>query len=133
MRVIKSESQQAEHPAVAGHSALPDAQDRQWLAQHFRLVKENVTEPAANDHAKERAAGDKVADPLRRQIGVPSFGQPKENEIAGDEREHISQAIPSGSDIAVNPKNDRIQIVEVVREHFVRRLCATFSTCAIKL
>ena len=105
---------------MARHAAFPDAQDRQRLAQHFRLVEENVAEPPANDHAKERAAGDKVAYALRRQIGISAFGQPKENEIAGDKREHISEPIPSRPDIVVNPKNNRIEIVQIISEHLCR-------------
>ena len=93
---------------MARHATFPDAQDRERLAQHFGLVKENVAEAPANDHAKERAAGDEVADSLRRKIGIPAFGKPKENEIAGDECEHISKAVPSRPDIVVDPKNDGI-------------------------
>ena len=37
------------------------------------LVEKNVTEPAANDHAKERAAGDEIANFRYRQIGVAAF------------------------------------------------------------
>ena len=60
-RVIKREEQEADHPAVAGHSAFPHAQNRQWLAQHFRFVEKNVTEPATDDHAEERATRDEIA------------------------------------------------------------------------
>src|SRR5262245_42489669 len=42
--VIKREQHQTEHPTVTRHAAFPDAQDRQRLAQHFRLVKKNVAE-----------------------------------------------------------------------------------------
>src|SRR5437867_9070083 len=119
VRVVKGEQQQAKHPAVAGHAALPDAQDRQRLAQHFWFIEENVAEASANDHAKERAAGDKVADSLWRKIGIPAFGQPKENEIAGDESQHISQTVPSRTNVVVNPKNDRIEAVQIVGEHSV--------------
>src|ERR1700757_70193 len=76
VRVVKSESQQAKHTAVARHTALPDAQDRERLAQHFRFVEEDVTEPSANDHAKECAAGDKIAHLLRWKVGIPAFSKP---------------------------------------------------------
>src|SRR5213593_2333144 len=132
VRVIKSESQQAEHPAVAGHPAFPDAQDRQRLAQHFWLVEKNVAEAPAYDYAKERAARDKVAHSLRRQIGVAAFGQPKENKIAGDECEHIGKAVPSRTDIVVDPKNDRIEIVQIVGKHLVWRLSLMSLIPAIK-
>ena len=78
VRVVKSERQQAKHPAVARHAAFPDAQDRQRLAQHFWFVEENVADPSANDHAEQRAAGDKVAHSLRGKIRVPMFGEPEE-------------------------------------------------------
>src|SRR6266849_9020514 len=61
-RVIKRESQQPDHSAVARNSTLPDTQDRQRLTQHLRFVEKNVTEPPADDHAKERAASDEVAN-----------------------------------------------------------------------
>src|SRR5205823_15031853 len=73
VRVVKSESQQTKHSAVARHPAFPDAQDRERLAQHFRIVEEDLAEPSANDHAKECAAGDKIAHPSRWKIGVPAF------------------------------------------------------------
>src|SRR4029453_5169790 len=60
MGIVKGEEQHPDHPAMARHSAFPDAPDRQWLAQHFRFVEENVPKPATNDHTEERAAGDKV-------------------------------------------------------------------------
>src|SRR5438046_8408175 len=89
VRVVKSESQQAKHSAVARHPAFPDAQDRQRLAQHFRFVEEDVTETYGNNHAKESAASNKVANALRRKIGVPAFGKPYEKLVARDECEHI--------------------------------------------
>ena len=113
---------------MAGHPAFPDAQDRPRLAQHFRLVKENVTQPTADDHTKQRAAGDKVAQSLRRQIGIPSSGQPKKNEIAGDECEHIRESIPSWPDIVVNPKNDRVQIVQIVGKHLCGQILAAIPS-----
>src|SRR5947199_8754074 len=64
MRVVKREEQQPNHPAVARHSAFPHPQDRQWRAQHFGIVKENVTEPPANDDAEKRGAGNEVSDSL---------------------------------------------------------------------
>ena len=82
VRVVQSEKQQTKHSAVAGHSAFPNAKDRQRLAQHFGFVEENVAETPADDHAKQRAASDEVADSLRGQIGVSAFGQPKEEQIA---------------------------------------------------
>src|SRR4029077_10973049 len=51
-RVVKREEQYTEHPAMTRHPALPNAQDRQRLAQHFRLVEENVAETPADDHAE---------------------------------------------------------------------------------
>src|SRR5438034_472731 len=133
VRVIKSENQQAEHPAVAGHPAFPDAQDRQRLAQHFWLVEKNVAKATADDYTEQRATGDKVANSLWRKVGVAAFGQPKENKIAGDECEYISQPIPSWPDIVVNPKNNRIQAVQVVGEHSVCwRLSLMSLTPAIK-
>src|SRR6266480_2284046 len=119
--VVKRERQKTEHSSVARHPAFPNAQDRQRLTQHFWFVEKNVAEAPAYDYAKQCAAGDKVANSLWRKVGVAAFGQPKENKIAADECEHISQPIPSWPDIVVNPKNNRIETVEIVGEH-VRRL-----------
>ena len=55
----------AEQPAVEGHAALPDAQDRQRVLRELLVaVEQHVAEPAAEDHA-ERAVEDDVVD-LRR-------------------------------------------------------------------
>ena len=104
------------------HPAFPNAQDRQRLAQHFRLVEENVAETSANDHAEQRAAGDEIADALRRQIRISALGQPEEKKIARYKRKHISEPIPSRSNVVVDPENDRIEVVQIVREH-LRRDC----------
>src|SRR4029077_17259303 len=119
-RVVKREKQQSEHAAVTRHAAFPNAQDRQRLAQHFRLVEENVTETPANDHAEQRAAGDKITYALRRQIGISALGQPKEKKIARYKCRHISEPIPSRPDIVVDPENDRIEVVQIVSEHLRR-------------
>src|SRR5438874_669040 len=111
---------------MARHATFPNPQDRQRLAQHFRLVEENVAETPANDYAEQRTAGDEIAYTLRRQIGVSTFGQPKEKKIAGDKRQHISEPIPSRSDVGVDPENDRIKIVQIVGEH-LRRDCGCHS------
>ena len=78
VRVVQGEKQQTKHSAVAGHSAFPNAKDRQRLAQHFGFIEENVAEAATDDHAKQRAASDEVADSLRGQIGISAFRQPEE-------------------------------------------------------
>src|SRR6266487_2320831 len=54
MRIVKSEEQQPDHAAVARHSAFPDAQDRQRLAQHFGSIEKNVTEPSTDDDPEKR-------------------------------------------------------------------------------
>src|SRR5436853_73355 len=67
------------------------------------------------------------------KLGVAAFGQPKKNKIAGNECEYISQPIPSWPDTVVNPKNNRIQAVQVVGEHSVCwRLSLMSLTPAIK-
>ena len=73
-------------------------------------------------HAEQRAAGGEIAHALRRQIGVSALGQPEEKKIAGHKRQHISEPIPSRSDVVVDPENDRIEVMEIVREH-LRRDC----------
>src|SRR5437016_12706243 len=60
VRVVKSESQQAKHSAVARHAAFPDAQERERLAQHIRFVAPDVIEPSANDHGNEGGTGNTV-------------------------------------------------------------------------
>src|SRR5438128_843082 len=117
VRVVKSEEQQPKHPAVARHSAFPHSQDRQWLAQHFGFVEKDVTEPTTDDHTEKRAARDEVSDSLRGQIGKPALGEPEEKEIAGDKSEHISQPVPTRPDMVVDPKNKRIEIVQIISEH----------------
>src|ERR1017187_1514198 len=52
-RIVECEPQNAKHAAVTGHAAFPHAQDRQRLAQHFRLVEKNVAEPTPEQHAED--------------------------------------------------------------------------------
>src|SRR5205085_7345520 len=59
--IINREREQAEHSTVTRHSAFPHPKDRDRRAQHLRLIEQNVTEPATEDHAKERGTGDEVA------------------------------------------------------------------------
>src|SRR5438067_138862 len=61
VRVVKGEEQQPNHPAVARHSTFPHPQDRQWRAQHFGIVKEDVTEPATDDDAEKRGTSNKIS------------------------------------------------------------------------
>src|SRR5207244_13305774 len=77
VRVIQSEKQYADHSAVAGHSAFPNTEDRQWLMKHFGFVEENVAETPADNHTKQSAASDEVAYSLRRQISKAAFSQPE--------------------------------------------------------
>src|SRR5215471_12894334 len=102
---------------MAGHSAFPNAKDRQRIAQHFGLVEENVAKTPADDYAEQRAPRDEVAYSLSGKISKPAFSQPKENQIAGDKSKHVSQAIPAGANIVGDPKNNRIEIVQIIREH----------------
>src|SRR4029077_5069199 len=94
------------------------AKDRQRLAQHFGVVEENVAEAPTDDHAKQRAARDEVADSLRGQIGISAFRQPEEEQIAADKCKHIRQTVPSRPDVVVNAKDNRIEIVQIIREHW---------------
>src|SRR5437016_4279643 len=133
VRIVKRERQKTEHSSVARHTAFPNAQDRQRLTQHFWFVEKHVAEAPAYDYTKQCAAGDKIANSLWRKVGVAAFGQPKKNKIAGNECEYISQPIPSWPDTVVNPKNNRIQAVQVVGEHSVCwRLSLMLLTPAIK-
>ena len=102
---------------MAGHSAFPNAKDRQRLAQHFGFVEENVAEAPTDDHPKQRAARDEVADTFRGQICISAFGQPEEQEITADKCKHIGQTVPSRPDVVVNSKDNRIEIVQIIREH----------------
>src|SRR5439155_22499459 len=131
MRVIKSEEQQPDHPAMARHSAFPHAQNRQRLAQHFGLVEKDVSEPTANDHTEKGAPRDEISDSLGGYIGKPAFGEPEEKEITGDKCQHVSQPVPARPNIIVNPKNKRIEIVQIISKHS-RGLSLKSAIVAIK-
>src|SRR6266545_1562077 len=105
---------------MARHSAFSYPQDRQRLAQHLRFVEENVPEPATNDHTEKRAARDKVSNLFHRQIRITGFRQDAQKNIAAQERQHVSQPVTSRPDIIVNAKNDRIEVVQIVSEHWCR-------------
>src|SRR2546427_5142086 len=81
MRVIESEEQQPDHPAMARHSAFPHAQNRQRLAQHFGLVEKDVTEPTANDHTEKGAPRDEISDSLGGEICKPPVCEAEGKEI----------------------------------------------------
>ena len=60
-RIKKREKKQTDDPAMARHPAFPNFENRKRLAQHFRLIKQDVSESASNHHAEKRSPGDKVA------------------------------------------------------------------------
>src|SRR5262245_11618786 len=117
VRVVQSKQQQAEHSSVAGHSAFPNTKDRQWLAQHFRLVEEHVAQRTADDHAKQRAASDEVAHSLWGKISEPAFSQPNKKQLAADKSKYVGQTVPARANIVMKPKNNRIEIVQIIGEH----------------
>ena len=43
--------------------------------------------------------------------------KPEENQVAGDEGEHIGKSIPARADVVVNPKDNRVETVQVIGEH----------------
>src|SRR5262249_31253521 len=70
-----------------------------------------------DNHTKQRRAGNEVAHFRNRQIGKAPLRELPVNEIAANKREHISQSVPTRTDVVVNPKNQRIEIVNVISEH----------------
>ena len=88
------------------------------LAKHFRFVKKDVPEPATNNHAEKRAARNKVTNLFHGQVGVTEFRQEAQKDVAANERQHVCQSIPARPDIIVNAKNDRIEVVQIVSEHW---------------
>ena len=117
MRVIKREEQQPDHPAMTRHSAFPNSQDRNRGPQHFWIVKKNVTEPSTNDNAEKRCPSNKVSDFCDRQIGISAFRQPEKKEKAGDKCQDIGQPVPTRPDVIVDSENNRIEFVQIIREH----------------
>src|SRR5262249_34177683 len=124
-RVVKRKQQAPNHPAVTRHAAFPDSQDRQRLAQHFRLVEEHVAETPANNHAEQGAAGDEIAYPLWRQIGGSALGPAEGKKIAWNERLDINNAIPSRCVVVIDAENDPNEAVQILGEHL---RCAIIST-----
>ena len=104
MGVIKGEEQQPDHPTVARHSAFPHPQDRQRRAQHFGIIKENVTEPSTDDDTEKRGPSNKVSDFCHGQIGISVLRQPEEKDKAGDKCQDIGQTVPARANIVVDPK-----------------------------
>src|SRR5205823_13921313 len=90
-RVVKTERKNANHSAVAGHAAFPHPQDRERLTQHFRFIKEDVTNSPAEQHAKERSPGNEIADSLRLQVAVAALGEQANDEVGGNKREDVSK------------------------------------------
>ena len=82
------------------------------------MIEKNVTEPPADDYAKERATRDKVANFRRRQIDVSEFCKPTQQDVTAKEGEDVSHAVPPRTDIVPQAKDQRIKIVQVVSEHW---------------
>src|SRR5437868_3258196 len=102
---------------MARHSAGPDIKNRPRLAQHFRFVEKDITEPPPNNHAEEGATGDEIRHPGRRQIGITPLGQKSEQKISANKCEHISHAVPARPESFRDMKNERIEVVQVIGEH----------------
>ena len=119
-RVIKREKKQADDAAVTRHPAFPNFQDRKRLAQHFRPIKQDVSESSSNHHAEKRSPRNKVRHALGREFHVVAARQTPQKREGAKEREHIGHAVPTRPEISPNAKDEGIKVVDVISEHRAR-------------
>src|SRR5689334_9048906 len=102
---------------MARHSALPHSNNRHRVAKHIRLVKQNITETAAQNDSEQGAARDEIGYAGWRKIGVSPSGQKTKEKIAANERQHVGHAIPPWPDRLRYMEDERIEMVQIVTEH----------------
>src|SRR5207249_4417159 len=105
---------QPEHSAVARHSALPDAGHRERIAQHFRMIEQDVAEPAAQHDPEERPPGDEVTHLLNAKLGIAASHKNTQQPKTAGERQDVSHPVPARSEISPKVKDERIEIVQVI-------------------
>ena len=116
-RVIHRESDQPDDAAVARHSALPDAQQRERIADRLvKAIEQDVAQASADDDAKECGPHDEIVHLCHRQSAVAMLRQPAQQEKSADEREHVRSAVPAQSEVLPDLKNERAEVVDEVSD-----------------
>src|SRR5207248_6131054 len=85
--------------------------------KHFRFVKKNVADSAAQQHAKKRRPGYEIADVFRWQVAVTALREQAHDEIGGKKRQHIGKSVPARPDVVPKLEDERIEIIDEIRKH----------------
>ena len=121
-RVKPGENHQSKNAAMAGHPALPDAQNQQRILgelPHPALAggKKDVSQPPAQKHAEQGARRDEIPDFLRFHHPQPAPRQIPQQQETRHKARQIGQPIPPQRQPTVNRQRHRIQIMHVSRKH----------------
>src|SRR6201986_2497838 len=86
------------------------------MEDHLRTVKQNVAESSPDQNAEDGGEKDKVGylGLAERPIAFP--GEPFQEEKSGDEACQIRSAIPTDTDISIEPDQKWVEVMNVERE-----------------
>src|SRR4029077_20780024 len=90
---------------------------RERITQHFRMIKQDVTEPAAQHDPEERPPGDEVAHLFNAKLGIAALRKNAQQPKTAGECQDVSHPVPARSEISPEVKDERIEIVQVIGEH----------------
>ena len=80
---------------MEGHSSFPDAEQHQWVGEPLvRLIEQQVTDPATDNHA-ERTVEYEIVDPVAGPGEIrPSGRSPLQEIPGGGKSDKVQDAVP---------------------------------------
>ena len=101
---------------MTGHSSVPNLKYLERMEDHLRTIKQNVAESPPDQNAEDGGEKDKVGylSLAERPIAFP--GEPFQEEKSGDEACQIGGAIPTDTNISVEPDQKWVEVMNVERE-----------------
>jgi hypothetical protein len=86
------------------------------MKDHLRAIKQNVADSPSDQNAEDRGEKDKVGYLSLAERPVAFPGEPFQEEKCGDEACQIRSAIPTDTDISIEPNQKWIEMMNVERE-----------------
>src|SRR5690606_27579933 len=104
----------ADEAAVAGHAAVPDAQERERLGeQQAGRVEQEVAEPSADEHADDERDHE-VADLVNGQPGESAARAGAQQQVGGDKTGEVGEAVVAHAEVLGEADEERVDVVNPV-------------------
>ncbi|HEX6566230.1 MAG TPA: hypothetical protein VF020_18210, partial [Chthoniobacterales bacterium] len=99
-----------------GHPSVPNLEYLQWMKDHLRPIKQNVTESSPDQNAENGGEKDKVGylSLAERPVAFPS--EQFQEKKSSDEARQIRSAIPTDTDISIETHQKWVEVMNVERE-----------------